>query len=182
MSLLGLRTAVQTRLTAGVAGAVKVYVHGGRFTAEELKRYATQAPCLVVAVLDVLRDELQGSQTHVAVQLGCFIVARDKPQQLRDAVALTLVEAVLAVVRPEETWDDPDASAPEKIRAANLFDGKLDAHGVALWAVTWEQPYDLNVFDPSALAAFTKYDVKYDLKGSLDATVEAEDTVTLTGA
>lgn len=181
MSLITLREAVATKLTENVSELAKVYTHGGRFDNEALGKYATHAPCAVVAILGMPDSYLEGGQLVGDFQWGCFIVAKDMARVKKDALALSLLEAVVRIIRPEETWGDADAHMIEKIRADNLFNGKMDATGVVIWAVTWRQKYDLNVFNPDTLDDFLTYNVKYDLEESADSAYEAEDTVTLEG-
>ncbi len=184
MSLLSLRELIRAKLETEVSALAKVYTHGGRFDLEELKRYAVQAPCAVVGVLSVPSLEYDGGQCVAKVEWGCFVVASASVvsatgvKTSRDANALILTEALLGVITPLQRWGDTAAHAPESIKGANLYSGKLDNTGVALWAITWTQGYDVNSFDMTALDDFLLYQSTIQLSDD-DAVPVAEDTVEL---
>lgn len=175
------REAVRSAVASGVGQFVKVETHGGRFDAEELKRWAKQAPCAVTSTLGVRSMRQEGGQNVVSLQLGVFVIARDTPGAKRDSLALTLVEAVLAVVTPSQRFADGYSHVPEGIRADNLFTGQLDAQGVALWAVTWQQDYDVHTFDPNTLDNFLRYRATDQLSSDADVPT-AQDAVDLEAA
>ena len=183
MSLVSLREAVKQMLQDGVGADVRVDVHGGKFDLDSLKRYARQAPCVVVAVLGIRGISSDSSQLAVSLNMGAFVVVADKGQGMpRDVGSLWLTEKVLRVVRPEQDWDDEDASSPTEIRGDNLFSGQLDQAGVAIWAVTWIQPYDLTDENAEDYDDFLTCEVTIADPNTDDD--ELEDTITLpqTGA
>lgn len=157
MSFLSLRDSICARLKERVKDFVAVTTHGGRFDSEDLRRYATQAPCAIVGLLAVPAAEVEGGQVVVDLQWGIFLLGVDRKALRRDAVALGLVELTLGVVRAEETWDDPEVHMPDRIRADNHFSKVCDEQGVSLWSVTWRQRYDLVTLDVDALDDFMLY-------------------------
>lgn len=166
MSILSLRDDMKDALAAGVSDFAAVYTHGGRFDLDELKRWAVKSPCALIGPLNISEVRMEGGQTVAAIDWGCYIVAKDTPTMKRDAMALTLVGAALAVINPEQCWDDDDAHVPGLIKAQNLYGGKLDGNGVALWAITWTQALDINAFDASQLEDFLRYRENADVPTS----------------
>jgi hypothetical protein len=180
MSILSLRDTIKDTLATDINSLAKTYTHGGRFTEEELKRWAVQAPCAIVCATSVSDYTYEGGQCVAKVDWAIFILTKDAPPVKRDALALTLVEAVLGVVTPLQRWNDTSAHMPEGIKAPNLYSGKLDTTGIALWAVTWSQGYDINSFDASALDDFLTYTATTQLSDNEDVP-KADDLVELEG-
>ena len=157
MSLITLREAIRVKLEEEVDGFAKVYTHGGRFDLDELKRWAKQTPCAVVGLLGIPSFEFDGTQVIGNCEWGAFIVTKDASDLKRDGSAVALVSAIAAVVTPLERWGDDAAHQITAIKASNLYGGKVDQSGIALWAVTWTQGYDINRFDITTLEDFTTY-------------------------
>lgn len=180
MSLVTLREAIRSKLASEIQDVIGVHTHGGRFDADELARWTRIAPCAHVGILGIPTTELEGGQIVANVEWGAFIVTKDKPGVKRDEAALVLVEAFLNVIRPTQRWDDTNAHRPQNIKASNLYGGKLDSNGAAIWAITWSQSYDINAVDYSSLADFLTYHSTAKLSDDEDVPV-GEDTVTLDG-
>jgi phage gp37-like protein len=179
-SLVESRQAIVNTIAQAVSGLAQVYTHGGEFDSEELSRWGSKAPCVIVSILGLRDAHVEGAQKTGMFEMGAFIVTKDQGRLKRDVAALNLLETCLTVISPLQRWGLEDAQAPESIRGRNLFGGKLDSQGVAIWAVTWHQGLDLNVFDPATLDDFLTYHVSYDI-AEADETVDAQDTVTLDG-
>lgn len=184
MSLLGLRESIVTSLKSEVATLKSVVGHGGRVSLEELRRIAlpASAPAALVVVLggDVEREGGGGTGVCEA-QVAVFVACLGDSQTLRDAEALTVAEAVL-VQAVRNAWDFDDAQAPARIRADNLFSGRIDRHGVALWAVRWNQRVNVGYEDDyvASLADFNQLHADWDLAPS-DGVVDAAQDVWLRG-
>ena len=181
MSILSLREAIRTTIETEVTTLEKVYTHGGRFDQEQLKRWAVQSPCVVVGVLNIPSVSSDSGQCVASVEWGAFIVASNTETMKRDAHALVLLESVLGVVTPSQRWGDDLASMPDGVKASNLYSGKLDSTGVAIWAVTWTQGYDINKFDMAALDNFLTLNTSVEFSDDEDVPV-TEDTTTLEAA
>lgn len=169
MSVIEQREAIRAALKAGVRDLAESTTHGGRFTEEELRRWGAQAPCAITAVVGFGELNMEGGQKVATVLWATFIVAADTLTLPRDVAAIALVESALDVIHPAQRWDIETASMPENIEAQNLYGSKLDAMGIALWAITWKQKVDINVVDLSNLADFLR------VRGSFK-TSENEDT------
>ncbi len=183
MSLVELRQSIKDTIESEVEGFAEVYLHGGRFDEAELKRWAVKAPSAVVGMLGIPSMDYDTGQLAAKVEWGVFIITKDTVDMKRDAAALVLVEALLGVVRPEQRWNDDAAHMPEQIKAQNLYHGTLDSKGVAIWAVTWTQSYDVNVFDWTKLDDFLTFNSVISVEDSeLDDTPTSTDNVVLDGA
>ncbi len=159
MSLLTLRESIRATIeTHPQMGNLKqVSTHGGRFDLAELQRWATQTPCIRVGALAVPRVDIEAMQVIANVQWGAFIVTRDVPEVPRDSSALSLLQALLNVVTPYQRWNDQNAYAPTDIVGTNIYNASLDKTGMASWALTWSQRYDITNFDPAELDDFLRY-------------------------
>lgn len=178
MTLLEQREAIVAALKAALPQiGLNIRSHGGRFTPEEIRRYAVNTPALLVACLGLasITDNDDGTVTAVPVW-GVFVVATDKPQLPRDAGALVLVSAATPVIAGNR-WGLDSADYPDQLRGDNLYSGTIDGAGVALWAISWRQSITLAEFDPSALEDFLRCHVEYDLVPT--GTIDATDDITL---
>lgn len=178
MSLLAFRTAIVTGFTTALPAVKDIKEHAGRFDEAEIKRFATAAPAVRVALLE-LGDvkALRSGEAAIDVRCGAFIATKDTQAQKRDKGALAIV-GELAKAIPENTWGLEYAQNPKTIRASNLYSGSIDRLGIALWAITWNQQVHLGGIDPTTLDAFTKFHAEYDVAQTVD-TVNPTDDVTL---
>jgi hypothetical protein len=178
VTILATRTAIVSAVDALAAIGSSV-AHGGRFTLDELLRYAVRSPCALTACLGIVGVEREGSVNVAEVQWGVFVVCRGDSQTRRDAEALAAVEAVLNLV-PANAWSQDTVQTPEHIRADNLYSSGLDKAGIALWAVTWRQKHDLETVDLETIDSFTKAHLEIDM-AEPDDQIDAESTITLEG-
>lgn len=115
-------------------------IHGGRFDVAELKRMATQAPGVYLAVLGLPNNQATGdSRRTITVQLTAFVVARDLPKISRDRAALHMVQTLMALI-PQNNWGlGPGGGMAYQVTASNLYSGALDKTRSALWGISWRQ-------------------------------------------
>lgn len=144
-------------------GGARVYAHGGEFTHSELQRYATQAPCVVVAVLKTDLD-YEGGIPHASVTMGAVCVCKDQAGTKRDYQALTLADAVMRslMLYVPDHIDLDGASAPQHMTGRNLYTTTLDREGIAMWAVGWVSLVDL-ADEPIDLADFGQMHLVWDV-------------------
>lgn len=118
--------------------------HGGRFGLQDLKHYAKRAPAIVVTNLGGTNTRREGGTKVSDRQWAAFVITKGTSQERRDAQALVLVQELLKLL-PDQSgrWGDDNAHIPENIDDDNLFSVELDKQGIALWAVTWTQGYDI---------------------------------------
>lgn len=166
MSLSDLRDAVESALDANVKPLAAVHVHGGQFGLAELRRYAIHAPCAVLSLRSIPAVEYEGGQVVASIEWAVYLIARDAVNAKKDAIALSLVEAALGVITPEQRWGGEASHPPESIKAPNLYSGDLDKVGIAFWAITWTQKQDIQRVDVSELADFLRYRATTTVEGA----------------
>ena len=175
MSYLGLRAAIVSGIKAGVPALETCAAHGGRFDLTELKRYAAKAPAALIACLGGKTINTGGS-ISTALKWACIIVTKSTPTAGRDAQAMTIAEAITELIEGNR-WGLTTTHNPDGIRAENLYSGGLDAKGVAVWGVTWDQANDHTPIVWADLDAFKQFcsevdmappDGQIDIEGQLD--------------
>jgi len=151
-SVIEVRDAIVSGLEAKLTElAGRVEAHDGEIDVAAVKRYFTHGIHARVAVLGSSRLERKGTM-HVPYRhalFGIYVGAAGKavPATSSGDVAMALVERIEAVVEAER-WSDTASGSAQRVRSRNLFSGQLDALGLSLWAITFEQSYEL-----TALAA-----------------------------
>ena len=151
----------------GEPAAVDCKAHGGRFDLGELGRFRLAAPAIRAACLGIASAREDGEGAAILdFRLVAFVIARDaggekrgeQGRRLADRLAFELsraqedadgndlwVRATFSAVELEKGRPGGargrDIGSPREIRAANLYSGKLDGKGIALWAVTWLQQF-----------------------------------------
>ena len=128
------------------AEVATVDTYGGEFTAAETDKLSFACPAIFVTVLGWQpkhdSQRLVGRHVH-QVKLAAFVVFKHAQRSARLAGAMTLAERVGLALR---LWV-PDSSAlplaiaplEDEARAENLYGRAIDAQGLALWLVSWEQ-------------------------------------------
>ena len=81
---------------------------------------------------------VQTGEQEMTVRLAAFVITADKRRLPKEEAALALVEALLALINGHR-WGLSAITAAQNVKAENLFSGRVDKQGVALWAVTWDQ-------------------------------------------
>jgi hypothetical protein len=184
MTLDDVRTAIVNTFkddAALKAMSVDVRAHRGRFTIEDLKIIAARPMSCLISFLSIRHAELQAGEVRCRCLFGAFVVTTDKPNVSRDSAALVISTRLLMLI-PGNLFG-LDISAPENIEAVNLYSGSLNDKGVALWAITWEQPVAFDVTDlndDNVLHDFLTFHADYDL-ATMDEQIDASDDVTLPG-
>lgn len=120
---------------------------GGAFDSSELRRHVSTAPAVLIACLGMseFRRARPGGWS-MTVDMVAYVLTRDRAGAERDAMAQELVAEVLREMN-RSVWDMPEAFGvplEDSIEATNLYDGELDSVAVALWTVTWRQPFYLS--------------------------------------
>jgi len=172
-----IQDAIVATIKNGLTDLKTVEAHGGRFDAGEIRRVSAKAPAAFIAVLNFRQLNNHGS--HM-VTLGAFVTARDLPGNLRTKQAGALVSA-LATFISRNRWGLDDAEdIPQGISGRNLYGSNVDSKGVALWAITWQQRFELDdQVDVEELNSFITYHGAIDVDSIQDGEPLAADTVTL---
>lgn len=126
----------------------------GRFGERDLDRFAGRAPALLVAAqnLRVIASNQIPAQTMRAgdqnpaphhrldamLRVAVAVVAKDKPKQGRDEVALDLIDTLLQTL-PTHAFTTASARVNAgSITGQNLHSPLLDARAVTLWGITFD--------------------------------------------
>lgn len=143
MKLKELRQAVIDQIKQDIPKLRAVDAHPGRFNLEELKRIATKLPAIRVALMSSPQlKQVETGEKEAVVRMAAFVITGDRRGLPKDDAALALVEALLVLV-PGQRWSMKGVLDAANVKADNLFSGKVDRQGVAMWAITWEQPIRL---------------------------------------
>lgn len=118
---------------------VEVALHGGRFSAADLERYATRASACRIA-LEGLKFALGNRGELIASgQVVAVVLAGDQGKAGTRALNVLAAAAPLQAALPSSRCglalaDSIDA---KDVRAANLYSAALDKQGAAGWVITW---------------------------------------------
>lgn len=135
------REAVAAHLKAAMPKEVYVAVAPGDVDEAEIARVCLKSPALLVAILNVLSVDRERGRTGANLRFGVYLVtAPGRTGRRPDDMALAVLPRVLSAVDGED-WDLPEIlTRPDKLRADNLYSGKLGNIGLlALWGISWEQ-------------------------------------------
>jgi hypothetical protein len=152
--LLALRAAVVASLQAKLGAAVNVDSHGGAFDLAEVKRFATLAPAVRVAIVGAGRAaRFADGRWKVPVRFAAVVFTRDAAsgggKTARDSAALLLATAI-ELALASNRFGLEGVFQPEDVEARCEYSGPLDTIGVALWQATWSSPVLLGApGDPS---------------------------------
>jgi hypothetical protein len=139
--LVALRSAIVASLAAKLGATIDVDEHGGTFNEAELKRFATKAPAVRVAIVGVGKaSRFADGRLRVPVRFAAVVVTRDAApggaKIPRDAAALLLATAVELAVGGNR-FGLEGMFQPTDLEARSEYSGPVDTLGVALWQVTW---------------------------------------------
>lgn len=151
MSWLTTRTAIVAAINTAIPALNTCQAHGGRFTLEDLRRYSLRSPAVLVSLLGGT-TRIEAGTTVTPRRWVVFVITRGESDDKRDAQAIAIAQTVCGLI-PNNRWSDDNNHAPADVTDDNLYNVTLDKHGVALWAVSWEQGYDIEP-DSSSLDDF----------------------------
>ncbi len=176
MDLLDYRASLITGFaTLLPSNKLKVRSHPGRFDLGELKRYAVDAPCLLVALLSwpLINSGLASGE----FQIAAYVLTKSVRSLKHDELNLQLASTAMQLLATTGL----NSRHCSQIRWDNLYSGALDQEGVSLSAISFRQLLTLDRVEPeAALASFRTLAITWD-EGA-DNTPEALDQLTLTGA
>ncbi len=167
-TLVTYRKAVEDRvrelLPAGPDGVRTVTTHIGEFGPREVEEYAASSPAVILAPLGFPKVEQMGRVPNTTISYGAFILTKSMANDGRGDIALAIMEVLMEAL-PFETWGtETCASVPTDIDAGNLYTGKVDDMGVALWVIRWDQKLQLIPGTAGGnLADFLRLDATYNL-------------------
>lgn len=150
-------------------GAFKtVRALGGRFSKQDLERFAVSAPAATVAVEEANLLML-GNWPWADVGVGIVLAAKGSEGIHRYQEILGLAGTVLELLAtgPGPCWgiDGVGFSRVRKVESENMYAPPLDRMGVALWLVTFMQQVELKTLaDLEPKDSFLQLYVEYDIK------------------
>lgn len=190
MSLLALREAVVEGIRAaqGVDEFPflrQVEPHGGTFNEAEVTRISSRAPAIFVSVTGCEGQQRMGPDASVDAELVAVVIttSRDSDGRDRHDQALHIVSHMTRLLTKSgvNRWDNKASSHPVNVSCRNLFSGRVDAKGVALWAVEWKQKATLTTeVPPSYAGELLTIDITHDWPDGNPAPgqVDAHDVLT----
>jgi phage gp37-like protein len=138
--LLVLREAIVASFNQKFDVGVSVESHGGTFDLGEIRKFATLAPAIRVALVGCGRaSRFNDGRWMVPVHCAAVVITRDAAAPVkiaRDAAALLLVSALQLAIASNR-FGLEGVRQPEDVAARNEYSGPVEAFGVALWQVTW---------------------------------------------
>ena len=135
------REAVAAQLKAAMPKEVYIATSPGVVDETEIARVCLKSPALLVSILDVLSVDRECGRTGANLRFGVYLVtAPGRTGRRPDDMALAILPGVLYAVDGED-WNLSEVlTRPDKLRADNLYSGKLGNIGLlALWGISWEQ-------------------------------------------
>lgn len=178
MILVEIRAAIIAQLQIDVPALKAVKEHGGRFGLKEIKAAASRSPAARVACLGLRKIFFEGAVAKAEVTYGIFVISSDQAAGRRDAIAMTMVAAIGAIL-PDNSWGlEASVDGAREIRADNLFSRDMDRQGIALWALTFVHTVDLDRVDATDLEDFLLAYIDYDL-APVDGNIDASDHIDL---
>lgn len=140
-------TAIRTAVTGAVAArypALAVEAHGGRFTEREIPLLLAKAPAILVACTGMARMQSWQAGARWKADLGfaLYVFGADTASAGRDVLALDTAFDLMTWL-PEQRWGLPEADLParDSFAADNLYTGTVNILRVAVWGLTWTQPF-----------------------------------------
>jgi hypothetical protein len=173
------RSAIAEKIEEIMPDDVSVFTHGGQFDLDQVKRYSAKAPAIIVACLRMGSIEIQGGERVADLRWVAMILERNRDNDRRGVLALAKLELLTHLIA-ENRWGLDFTTAPATgFNAANLFSGAVDAKGLAMWAVVWDQKIDLVGTFADSLADFKTLVTDYDLDTTDGISDDATDIVSL---
>ena len=115
----------------------------GALAATDLRDLGMQAPAVVVSWLEARPGrERAGPAPSFELGMAAYVITKDGLGLDRDAVAAAVAMRILALV-PGRTWGRREAGEAANVRLQSLASQGTRREGIALWAVTWTQPFTL---------------------------------------
>ena len=178
MSLSAVRHAIADWCGTTFPG-VRIVEHGGKMSYEEIERWTTGAPSMVVSCLGIPHITIEGGMTVAEVAWAICPLARDLPNQERSIGTLLLVAPLIGAL-PRQRWGGLASKMPQSVRGDNLYTPRLDKMGVSRWVVSWTQAVDLPEVSAADLADFLRLYAVYAPEGVLDGAMATSTRITPT--
>lgn len=121
-----------------------VDLYGGEFNATEVDYKGFACPAVLLALLGWQPSPEHGRHAR-QVRLAAFVVTKHAQREQRMLEASTLAEALCLVLRQWQPSLPAEDGVIYRLDAApsaeNLYSRAVDAKGLALWLVSWDQTF-----------------------------------------
>lgn len=121
----------------------------GQLGLNDIKAIGRKAPAVFVSRLGARQVKGDSVRVHYHATMAAYVLTRDGLGLKRDPAAQAICQAILHLV-PDADWFMDEVGPAENVRDQSLNTRATKEEGVALWAVTWSQPFVLEVFSPEA--------------------------------
>ncbi|MEZ8102148.1 hypothetical protein [Vibrio bivalvicida] len=139
--------------------------HIGRFdTPQDVKTWlSNRGGGVRIAALRVMEYETIGNRLIGTVNFVAYVFTADQYGYEKDTRAEVMTGKLVRELLDRSAL--PSAySRPMSVRSDNLYNGKIDELGVAIWSVTWSQQWYLDVpIDPSDLDDFETFGLRAEI-------------------
>lgn len=113
---------------------LKVSAHAGRFTEQEIRRLATQAPAVLTSLMQISDGE--GTDNSECRFVSWVLVRANNADKIYDE-GLKLTSLLIPVIRNIPNGSVYNGTDVTDIGAENLYAGTLDSINISMWAVSW---------------------------------------------
>lgn len=128
---------VTADLKANIPNVKSVESFGGRFDLAALQTFGANAPGIRVSAIEISKTSTSNTgQLDCEVKMMAVVVTRDEKDKPRDKTAALIVSQIMARAHLA-TWGMSGVHPGRSIAAQNLYSGKIQSAGTALWGVTW---------------------------------------------
>jgi hypothetical protein len=161
---------------------------GGRIMLEETQRRSFPLPAAYFACTGTRDGKMIAGKFRTRGLFLLVLIVKSNvagqpvPQDRAHGIARFAGRA-LKMVAAAKTWGNAEVEGvPEKVASTTPYSAAIDKHGVALWAITWEQQLVLSDDEvPVPLDDFLLLNAEYQIVPS-NPEIDAEDEVHLEGA
>lgn len=178
----GIVAAIRASLPDDVVPDVRAF--DGEVTPEMIRTHTFRSPAVIVTVL-AGDTERRGSSIRDLLKFGVYVLVKASAglnsADQRSKAALILREHLAKLLHETDAYPTGNAKIPTRIGWANLFNGKIDGMGLALWCGAWEHELDIPALEPGeydALDVFRRLWVEAFNPGEVPAEVETGTALT----
>jgi len=117
----------------------KVTTHGGRFTAEELKRLPAQVPAIFVSLVKLPRPSSPLHATERVAHIAIAVVTKTTSELSRDDAAIRITTELTKLISGNN-WGINTVLAVDSIpNINNIYSANIDRKNIAMWSLDFNQ-------------------------------------------
>lgn len=113
---------------------LKVSAHAGRFTEQEIRRIANQAPAVLTSLMQI--NDGEGTDNSEYRFVSWVLVRANNADKIYDE-GLKITSLLIPVIRNIPNGSVYNGTDVTDIEAENLYAGTLDSINISMWAVSW---------------------------------------------